>query len=133
MYQKNPLLESKSFTKKVITDSIVLDDIDMKYPNFSNGCARIDDIISKVGNSDLHSSKHVARGETYIRVYLGEPTKDKYGFSVYKNQALSNASQFGLLGRRNGPCGYDCSIDNVEIAIKALIEWLEKNGMKTHE
>lgn len=93
-----------------------------EFPIYDRGVSEIKNIISN--HNDVHILERVARGETYIMVYRGEPTKCKFGFTIYPNQAQSKASQFGLLGHRNGPISHDCTEDDVKCAIKALKEWL---------
>lgn len=93
-----------------------------EFPIYDRGVSEIKNIISN--HNDIHILEHNARGETYIIVYRGEPTKTKFGFTIYPYKAQSSASQFGLLGHRNGPLSSDCTENDVKCAIKALKEWL---------
>lgn len=93
-----------------------------EFPIYNKGVSEIKNIISN--HNDVHILEHNSRGETYIMVYRGEPTKTKSGFTIYPDKAQSSASQFGLLGHRNGPISRDCTENDVKCAIKALKEWL---------
>ena len=93
-----------------------------EFPIYDKGVSEIKSIISN--HNDVHILEHVARGETYIIVYRGEPAKCKFGFTIYPDKAQSSASQFGLLGHKNGPLSRDCTENDVKCAIKALKEWL---------
>ena len=93
-----------------------------EFPIYDKGVSEIKNIISN--HNDVHILEHVARGETCIIVYKGEPTKHRLGFTIYPDKAQSSASQFGLLGHRNGPLSCDCTENDVKCAIKALKEWL---------
>ena len=93
-----------------------------KFPIYDRGVSEIKKIISD--HNDVHILEKTARGETYIIVYRGEPTKHICGFMIYPDKAQSSASQFGLLGHKNGPLSCDCTENDVKCAIKALKEWL---------
>ena len=93
-----------------------------KFPIYDKGVSEIKNIISN--HNDVHLLEKVARGETYIMVYRGEPTEGKFGFTIYPDKVQSSASQFGLLGHKNGPLSCDCTENDVKCAIKALKEWL---------
>ena len=93
-----------------------------EFPIYDKGVSEIKNIISN--HNDIHILEHNARGETYIMVYRGEPKKHSCGFTIYPDKAQSSASQFGLLGHRNGPLSCDCTENDVKCAIKALKEWL---------
>ena len=93
-----------------------------EFPIYDKGVSEIKNIISS--HNDIHILEHNARGETYIMVYRGKPTKCKFGFTIYPDKVQSSASQFGLLGHKNGPLSCDCTEDDVKCAIKALKEWL---------
>ena len=89
---------------------------------YDRGVSEIKKIISD--HNDVHILEKVSRGEAYIIVYRGEPTKHICGFMIYPDKAQSSASQFGLLGHKNGPLSCDCTENDVKCAIKALKEWL---------
>lgn len=93
-----------------------------EFPIYDRGVSEIKKIISD--HNDVHMLEKVARGETYIIVYRGEPIKHSCGFTIYPNKVRSSSSQFGLLGRNNGPLSCDCTENDVKCAIKALKEWL---------
>ena len=93
-----------------------------EFPIYDKGVSEIKSIISN--HNDVHILEKNARGETYIMVYRGEPTKHSCGFTIYPDKAQSRASQFGLLGHKNGPLSCDCTENDVKCAIKSLKEWL---------